>query len=321
MNDNTSTSLALSSPNSSRPSSSMNTDTSSISSQDNEIILYQPDSTVKLEVRVENDTVWLNRRQIATLFDRDVKTIGKHIANALKEELDGVPTVANFATVQIEGNRTVSRNIEYYNLDVIISVGYRVKSKRGIQFRAWANKILKEYLLRGYTINQRLMHIENRIDRRLAEHDLQLKELSDQMDFFVRSSLPPKEGVILDGQIFDAYNLVCDLIRTAKYRIIIVDNYIDDTVFLQLAKRTDGVTATIYTTAISKMLRQDLERHNAQYPSIELKTFRKAHDRFLIIDETVYHVGGSFKDLGKKLTAFSKMEIMTADELIAYLEK
>ena len=290
------------------------------SSQDNEIILYQPDSTVKLEVRLENETVWLNRHQIATLFDRDVKTIGKHIANALKEELDGVPTVANFATVQIEGNRTVTRNIDYYNLDVIISVGYRVKSKRGIQFRAWANKVLKDYLLRGYSINQRLMHMENRIDHRLSEHDIQIKELNNRMDFFIRTSLPPKEGIIYDGQIFDAYTLMCDLIRSARNRIIMVDNYIDDSVFRQLDKRITGVSATIFTPSISRTLRQDLERHNAQYAPIEVKTFRRAHDRFLIIDDTVYHVGASFKDLGKKLTAFSKMEIMTADEFISYLE-
>ena len=290
------------------------------SSQDNEIILYQPDSTVKLEVRLENETVWLNRHQIATLFDRDVKTIGKHIANALKEELDGVPTVANFSTVQIEGNRTVTRNIDYYNLDVIISVGYRVKSKRGIQFRAWANKVLKEYLLRGYSINQRLMHMENRIDHRLSEHDIQIKELNNRMDFFIRTSLPPKEGIIYDGQIFDAYTLMCDLIRSARNRIVMVDNYIDDSVFRQLDKRITGVSATIFTPSISRTLRQDLERHNAQYAPIEVKTFRRAHDRFLIIDDTVYHVGASFKDLGKKLTAFSKMEIMTADEFISYLE-
>lgn len=150
--------------------------------RDNEIILYQPDSTVKLEVRLENETVWLNRNQMALLFDRDVKTIGKHIANALKEELEGVPTVANFATVGTEGNRTVTRNIEYYNLDVIISVGYRVKSKRGIQFRVWANKVLRDYLLRGYSINQRLMDMENRIDHRLSVHDRRLDYLTDKVD-------------------------------------------------------------------------------------------------------------------------------------------
>ncbi len=238
----------------------------------------------------------------------------------MKEELDGIPTVANFATVQIEGNRTVTRNIEYYNLDVIISIGYRVKSKRGIQFRAWANKVLKDYLLKGYCINLRLLHMESRIDHRLSEHDNQIKELSNRMDFFVRTSLPKQEGVIFDGQIFDAYTLMCDLIRSAKSRIIMVDNYIDDSVLRQLDKREEGVSATIFTPSISRSMRQDLERHNSQYPPIEVKIFRRAHDRFLIIDDTIYHVGASFKDLGKKLTAFSKIDIMTADELISYLE-
>ena len=153
-----------------------------------EIILYQPDSTLSLDVRVENDTVWLNRNQIAVLFDRDVKTIGKHINNALQEELADLPTVAKFAIVQKEGERTVTRNVEHYNLDVIISVGYRVKSKRGIQFRQWANKILKDYLLRGYSVNQRLQHMESRIDRRLSEHDYQIKELSGKVDFFFVTS-------------------------------------------------------------------------------------------------------------------------------------
>jgi len=269
---------------------------------------------------LENETVWLNRQQIATLFDRDVKTIGKHISNALKEELDGIPTVANFATVQIEGNRTVTRNIEYYNLDVIISVGYRVKSKRGIQFRAWANKVLKDYLLKGYSINQRLLHMESRIDYRLSEHDNQIKELSNRMDFFVRTSLPPREGIFFDGQIFDAYTLMCDLVRSAKRRIVMVDNYIDDSVFCQLDKREAGVEAIIFTPSISRILRQDLERHNSQYAPIEIKTYGKAHDRFLIVDDTVYHVGASFKDLGKKLFAFSKMEAMSADDMIRHLE-
>ena len=284
----------------------------STSSQENEIILYQPDSTVKLEVRLENDTVWLNRQQIATLFDRDVKTIGKHIANALKEELDGVPTVANFATVQIEGNRTVTRNIEYYNLDVIISVGYRVKSKRGIQFRAWANKVLKEYLLKGYSINQRLMHMENRIDHRLSEHDIQIKELSNRMDFFVRTSLPPREGILFDGQIFDAYVFVCDLIKRARKRIILIDNYIDETVLTLLNKRNRGVIATVYTKRIDNNLRLDIERHNDQYSPIDVRTAPNIHDRFLIIDDILYHIGASIKDLGKKLFAFSQMETFPA---------
>ncbi|MBD5288838.1 MAG: DNA-binding protein [Bacteroides sp.] len=289
------------------------------SSQDNEIILYQPDSTVKLEVRLENETVWLTQQQIADLFGTKRPAITKHLANIYKSgELEENSTCSILEHMGNDGTQRYTT--KYYNLDAILSVGYRVNSRNATLFRQWANKVLKEYLLRGYSINQRLMHMENRIDHRLSEHDIQIKELSNRMDFFVRTSLPPKEGIIYDGQIFDAYTIMCDLIRSAKNRIIIVDNYIDDSVFRQLDKRATGVSATIYTPSISRTLRQDLERHNAQYPPIEVKTFRRAHDRFLIIDDTVYHVGASFKDLGKKLTAFSKMEIMTADEFIAYLE-
>ncbi|MEE1023300.1 MAG: RhuM family protein [Muribaculaceae bacterium] len=284
------------------------------SSQENEIILYQPDSTVKLEVRLENDTVWLTQQQMSDLFLRDRTVITRHINNIFKEK--ELEEESNVHFLHIANS---DKPIKLYSLDVIISVGYRVKSIRGTQFRQWANKVLKEYLLRGYSINQRLMHIENRIDHRLSEHDIQIKELSNRMDFFVRTSLPPREGIIFDGQIFDAYTLMCDLIRSAKTRIIMVDNYIDDSVFLQLDKRAPGVPTTIFTPSVSRVLRQDLERHNAQYAPIEVRTFRRAHDRFLIIDDTVYHVGASFKDLGKKLTAFSKVEIMTADEFIAYL--
>ncbi len=290
---------------------------SSSSASDNEIILYQPDSTVKLEVRLENETVWLNRHQIAALFGRDVKTIGKHIANALKEELEGSSVVAKFATTAADGK---TYQVEYYNIEMITSVGYRVKSKRGIQFRAWANKVLKDHLLRGYSVNQRLLYLESRIDRRLSEHDRQLDELSEKVEFFIKASLPPREGIFFEGQIFDAYTLMCDLVRSAKRRLVMVDNYIDDTVFRQLDKREAGVSATIFTPSVSRALRQDLERHNQQYAPIEIKTYRKAHDRFLIVDDTVYHVGASFKDLGKKLFAFSKMEAMSADELLEHLE-
>ena len=287
--------------------------------QANEIILYQPDDTLTLDVRVEDESVWLNRNQIAELFGRDVKTIGKHIANALREELEGIPVVAKFATVQKEGNRIVTRYVEYYNLDVIISVGYRVKSSRGIQFRVWANKVLKDYLLRGYSINQRLMQLEDRIDRRLSEHDRHLLQLDEKVDFFVRSSLQPKEGVFFNGQIFDAYVLVADLIRQAKTRIVVIDNYIDDSVLVQLSKRKPGVTVDIYDGQISKQLKQDVEKHNEQYPGVTLHKHTKAHDRFLIIYEEVYHIGASLKDLGKKLFAFSKMEVMTGSELLAGL--
>ncbi|MBD5425925.1 MAG: virulence RhuM family protein [Bacteroides sp.] len=275
----------------------------------NEIILYQPDSTLSLDVRVENETVWLNRNQIAVLFDRDVKTVGKHINNALHEELADLPTVAKFAIVQKEGDRIVTRNVEHYNLDVIISVGYRVKSKRGIQFRQWANKILKDYLLRGYSVNQRIQLMESRIDHRLSEHDNQIKELAGKVDFFIRTSLPPKEGVLFDGQIFDAHRFVNQLVRSAKSRIILIDNYVDDTVLTQLDNRNEGVEAIIYTRRITATLQLDIDRHNRQYAPIEVRAVAKIHDRFMVVDDTLYHIGASIKDLGTKLFAFSKMEI------------
>ena len=273
--------------------------------KENEIILYQPDSTLSLDVRVENETVWLNRNQIATLFDRDIKTIGKHINNALKEELDGLSVIAKFATTASDGK---TYQVEYYNIEMITSIGYRVKSKRGVQFRVWANKILKDYLLRGYSVNQRLLYMESRIDRRLSEHDQQIRELSGKVDFFLKTSLPPREGILFDGQIFDAYVFVCDLIRRANKRIILIDNYIDETVLTLLNKRSRGVLATVYTKRIDDNLRLDIERHNDQYAPVNVRTAHNIHDRFLIIDDTLYHIGASIKDLGKKLFAFSRLE-------------
>lgn len=277
--------------------------------RENEIILYQPDSTLSLDVRVENETVWLNRNQLALLFDRDVKTIGKHINNALKEELDGLSVVANFATTASDGK---TYQVEYYNIEMITSIGYRVKSKRGIQFRVWANKVLKDYLLRGYSVNQRLIYMESRMDRRLSEHDKRLDELTDKVDFFIRTSLPPKEGVFFNGQIFDAHKFVCRLIRSANRRIILIDNYVDESVLVQLDNRNAGVSALIYTGEISRTLRQSINRHNRQYAAIDVRTAERIHDRFLIIDDTLYHIGASIKDLGKKLFAFSQMETSPA---------
>ncbi len=266
-----------------------------------EIIIYQPDDNVKLEVRLNEETVWLNRQQMASLFQRDVKTIGKHIANALTEELEGTSVVAKFATTAADGK---TYQVEYYNLDVIISVGYRVKSQRGVQFRKWANVVLKDYLLHGYAINQRLTNIE----RKIEEHD-------QKIEFFVRTSLPPVEGIFFDGQIFDAYTFVSDLIRSAKKSVIIFDNYVDDTVLTMLDKRKAKVSATIYTQKVKQQLSLDLEKHNAQYQPIEVKLYDKVHDRFLCIDNTVYHIGASLKDLGKRWFAFTKME-MAAKELL-----
>lgn len=283
----------------------------------NEIILYQPDDTLALDVRVEDETVWLTQAQMAELFQATKQNISLHIRNIYKEgELEETATVKEYLTVQKEGNRKVQRNISYYNLDVIISVGYRVKSLRGTQFRQWANKILKDYMLRGYSVNQRLMVLEDRIDRRLSDYDRHLFELDEKVDFFVRSSLQPKEGIFFNGQIFDAYAFVAERIKEAKHRIVVIDNYIDDTVLVQLSKRAPGVTVDIYDGQISKQLRQDVEKHNKQYPGVTLHKYTKAHDRFLIIDETVYHIGASLKDLGSKLFAFSRMEVMTGSELL-----
>lgn len=283
----------------------------------NEIILYQPDETLKLDVRVEDESVWLNQAQMAELFQATKQNISLHISNIYKEgELDASSTVKEYLTVQIEGSRKVQRRIAYYNLDVIISVGYRVKSFRGTQFRQWANKILKDYLLRGYSINQRLMQVEERIDRKLLEHDIHFLELDKKVDFFVRSSLQPKEGIFFDGQIFDAYAFVAELVRQAKHRIALIDNYIDDSVLVQLSKRCPGVPVELYSGKASHQLKQDVERHNMQYPGVTLHKYTKAHDRFLIIDEDVYHIGASLKDLGKKLFGFTRMDLLSGTELI-----
>ena len=271
-----------------------------------EVAIYNPDDSIRLEVRLENETVWLNRAQISLLFDRDVKTIGKHINSALAEELKGVPTVAKFATLQQEGDRWVRRPKEYYNLDMILSVGYRVKSSRGIAFRRWANTVLKEDLLRGYTINPRLEQLERRVAK-----------TEEKIDFFVRAALPPVEGVFFDGQIFDAYEFASKLIKSAKKEIVLIDNYVDETVLTMLDKRVSTVKATIYTKQISAQLKMDINRHNAQYPPIDVQAFNKAHDRFLIVDDKVYHIGASLKDLGKKWFAFSLMQDITPQDLIS----
>ena len=277
-------------------------------SEENEIIVYKPDETLALQVRVEDETVWLSQAQIVELFNSSKANISEHLKHIFDSgELMKDATVRKFRTVRQEGNRSVTRMIEYFNLNVIISVGYRVNTVRGIQFRQWANKVLKEYLLRGHSIDQRLLNMENRIDHRLSEHDNQIKELSGKVDFFLKTSLPPREGILFDGQIFDAYVFVSDLIKRARRRVILVDNYIDETVLTLISKRNPGVLANIYTKKIDKTLRLDLERHNDQYEPINIRTAPNIHDRFLVIDETLYHVGASIKDLGKKLFAFSQM--------------
>ena len=273
-----------------------------------EIILYQPDEEIKLNVRLENETVWLSIDEMSYLFGRDISVIGKHIRNIFKEgELIKDSVWAKFAYTASDGK---TYQVDYYNLDVIISVGYRVKSQRGTQFRQWANKVLKEYLLKGYSINQRINQLENKMDSRLTAHDRQLEELTNKVDFFVRTSLPPVEGIFFNGQIFDAYKFASDLIKSARQSLVLIDNYVDENVLLMLSKRQPGVTATIYTQRITPQFRLDLDRHNDQYPPVDVRTCKFSHDRFLIVDETdVYHIGASLKDLGKKMFAFSKLDI------------
>lgn len=277
------------------------------SDKENEIILYQPDSTLSLDVRVENDTVWLTQAQMTELFQTTRNNITLHIRNIFKEgELEVSSVCKESLLTAADGKRYKTK---FYSLDVIISVGYRVKSIRGTQFRIWANKILKDYLLRGYSVNQRLLYMESRIDRRLLEHDKRLDDLTDKVDFFIRTSLPPKEGVFFNGQIFDAHEFICRLIKSANERIILIDNYVDESVLVQLDNRNEDVSALIYTGEISKPFRQSLNRHNRQYAPIDVRTASRIHDRFLIIDDSLYHIGASIKDLGKKLFAFSKLEL------------
>ena len=274
--------------------------------KEGEIILYQPDGTLKLEVRLEDETVWLNRQQLATLFDRDIKTIGKHIHNALREELSGMAVVAKFATTAADGK---TYQVEYYNLDMILSIGYRVKSRRGIEFRQWANQVLKDYLLKGYSINRRIEQLEKTV----ARHD-------ERIEFFVRTSLPPVEGIFFEGQIFDAYAFASDLVKSARRRIVLIDNYVDESTLMLLSKRNPEVEATIFTARIDKALQLDIQRHNAEYPPVTVKEYRQSHDRFLIIDADVYHIGASLKDLGKKWFAFSRLHF-SPQELLERINK
>jgi len=269
----------------------------------NEIIIYRPNELAEhIEVWLEDETVWLSQAQMALLFNQTKQNISLHINNCYKEgELEKMATVKKSLTVQIEGGRKVERLIEYYNLDVIISVGYRVKSKQGTQFRIWANKILKDYLLKGYALNNRMNRIEDNAQK--------LTEKVETIDLQIKANLPPNQGIFFNGQVFDAYTFVSDLIRTAKKNIILIDNYIDDTVLTHFTKRKEGVTLSIYTKNISKQLQLDVKKHNVQYPPVTVHRFKEAHDRFLIIDnEDVYHFGASLKDLGKKWFAFSKMD-------------
>ncbi|MBS1490467.1 MAG: virulence RhuM family protein [Bacteroidetes bacterium] len=265
-----------------------------------EIVLYHSKADLHIEVRIENETVWLTQNQMAELFDATKQNISLHINNVFKEkELTIASTVKEYLTVQTEGKRKVSRKVMYYNLDVIISVGYRVKSNRGTAFRIWANKILKDYLLKGYAISHRV----EKIEKKIVEHE-------QKFDLLINSNLPGQEGIFFDGQIFDAWQFVSRLIKSARNNILLIDNYVDEVTLSLLSKRKKNVNAIIYTAKLTSQLKYDLEKHQAQYENIEIKIFSKSHDRFLIIDEKeLYHIGASLKDLGKRWFAFSKINM------------
>jgi hypothetical protein len=279
----------------------------------NEIILYRPDEQAEhIEVRLENETVWLPLNQIAQLFNRDKSIISRHLRNVFKSgELIYESTVAKNATVQNEAGRIVKREIEFYNLDAILSVIYRVNSIQGTQFRIWASNVLKDYLLKGYILNNKINRMEDDI--------YLLTKRVDDIDFQIKTSLPPNEGIFYNGQIFDAWVFVSKLIKSAEKSLILIDNYIDKSVLELFLKRKEGVRAEFYTANLTSRQKTDLKKHNDQYSSIEIKVYKNAHDRFLIIDEIhVYHIGASLKDLGKKLFGFSKIEIK-ADDIIEIL--
>jgi len=280
-----------------------------------EIVLYQPNETIQLEVHLKDETVWLTQQQIADLFGVKQPAISKHIANIYKSgELDEEGTYSILEYMGHDGKQLYTTKA--YNLDMILSVGYRVNSTNATRFRQWANRVLKDYLLRGYAFNQRLANIEHQMNEQraiLATHE-------EKIDFFVRTSLPPIEGIFYDGEIYEAYSFVSDLIRSAKTRIVLIDNYIDDRVLTMLDKRNDGVKATIYTKNFTKQLSLDIEQHNKQFAPIDVEPFNLSHDRFMIIDDVVYHIGASLKDLGKAWFAFTKMNDISAEELLGRIK-
>ena len=280
-----------------------------------EIVLYQPNETIQLEVHLKDETVWLTQQQIADLFGVKQPAISKHIANIYKSgELEEEGTYSILEYMGHDGKQLYTTKA--YNLDMILSVGYRVNSTNATRFRQWANRVLKDYLLRGYAFNQRLANIEHKMDEQraiLAAHE-------EKIDFFVRTSLPPVEGIFYDGEIYGAYSFVSDLIRSAKTRIVLIDNYIDDRVLTMLDKRKDGVKATIYTKNFTKQLSLDIAQHNKQFAPIDVEPFNLSHDRFLIIDDAVYHIGASLKDLGKAWFAFTKMNDISAEELLGRIK-
>ena len=289
-----------------------------------EIIVYEPDEMTRMNVYVKGDTVWQTQAQIAQLFGVGQPAISKHLKNIFASGELNMQSVHSILEYTASDGKSYMTG--FYNLDAILSVGYRVNSRNATVFRQWANRILREYLLKGYSFNARLLQLSSDIDQRLEkqsrtleEHSLIIDEHSKKIDFFIKTSLPPIEGIFYDGQIFDSYKFVCDLVKTARYRVVLLDNYIDESVFTLLDKRAEGVTAVVYTAKVTPQLQLDIQKHNSQYPPIIVRFFNKAHDRFLIIDDIVYHIGASIKDLGHKWFAFTLMRDLTAEDVLSRL--
>lgn len=282
-------------------------------------------------MRLENETVWLTQAQMAELFGTVPQNITLHIKNIYSEgELYQDRTCKDFLQVAQEGKRAVHRKLKLYNLDVIISVGYRVKSIHGTRFRQWANQVLKEHLLRGASVNQRFMLTEERFDRQLINHEKRLDELDSkgvetstrlatlekQVDFFVKANLPPSEGILNAKSWWSGYEFACQLVRSAKEEIIVIDPFADDVALSLVAKKSAGVNAFVYSGHVNRHLREEEERLNRQFPTVKLEGMQNVHDRFIIVDETVYHIGSSINELGKKLTAFSVLNFVSKQQLL-----
>lgn len=303
-----------------------------------EIVLYQPEGEVKLEVRVEKETVWLTQAQMAELFGVKENTITYHIQEILStDELGQISTTRKIRVVRQEGKRNVARQIDFYNLDMIISVGYRVNSKSGVLFRRWANQVLKDHLLKGYSLNRRMltagMELESKFveqdkrieaqvtridnqDSRLDAQDARIRAVENHIEFFVKASQTPAGGVIAPNTRFDGFVLIGDLVKAAKRSVVFIDPFATVEVLKFAAMRAKGVVATIFSPRITPDFKAAVDLHNRQYPGLELRTMRMIHDRFLLVDDTVYHFGASFKDMGAEFSAYSILNFVTPEEVI-----
>ena len=308
-----------------------------------EIVLYQPEDEVRLEVRVENETVWLTQAQMAELFDVQRQAITKHIRNIFdSHELEEPSTSSILELVQKEGRRVVKRPVTLYNLDMIISVGFRVNTQRGIKFRRWANQVLKEYMLRGYAITQRKIStdlqivdrlheqrqlIENQgaeiadVRKSIAEQDSRLSAVEQRIDFFVNAAQAPTGGILATGTRFDGFVLIADLVKSAKRSVVFIDPFATIEVLKFAAVRAKGVQAVVSSARITPEFRAAADLHKKQYPGLDLKTMRTIHDRFLLVDDKVYHFGASFKDMGNEMTAFSVLDFVTPAEVIEKIQE